>query len=83
MAETVTPTLEELRDVPEAAWLWDGARARIVWANTQGISYFGGVSLFDLIDRPFDFLEPGVEQIALLSRKLRRGQVETALLHFP
>ncbi len=83
MANTVTPTLEDLRDVPEAAWLWDGARARIVWANGPGIAYFGGQSLFDLIDRPFDFLEPGVEQIALLARKLRRGQVETALLHFP
>jgi len=83
VTEVSTPTLEDLRDVPEAAWLWDGARARIVWANTEGIAYFGGASLFDLIDRPFDFLEPGVEQIANLSRSLRRGQVETALLHFP
>ncbi len=83
MADVTTPTLEDLRDVPEAAWLWDGARARIVWANAEGIAYFGGASLFDLIDRPFDFIEPGVEQIANLSRSLRRGQVETALLHFP
>ena len=83
MAEGATPTLEDLRDVPEAAWLWDGQRARIVWANREGIAYFGGGSLFDLIDRPFDFLEPGVERVAALSRSLRRGQVETALLHFP
>jgi PAS domain S-box-containing protein len=83
VTDVTTPTLEDLRDVPEAAWLWDGTRARIVWANTAGIAYFGGASLFDLIDRPFDFLEPGVEQIAALSRSLRRGQVETALLHFP
>ena len=83
MADVTTPTLEDLRDVPEAAWLWDGGRARIVWANAEGIAYFGGASLFDLIDRPFDFIEPGVEQIANLSRSLRRGQVETALLHFP
>ena len=83
MADVSTPTLEDLRDVPEAAWLWDGARARIVWANREGIAYFGGASLFDLLDRPFDFLEPGVEQIANLARSLRRGQVETALLHFP
>src|SRR5882724_6347477 len=61
VAEAATPTLEDLREVPEPAWLWDGARARIVWANAAGISYFGGKSLFDLIDRPFDFLEPGVE----------------------
>lgn len=83
MTEVISPTLEDLRDVPEAAWLWDGARARIVWANREGVAYFGGASLFDLIDRPFDFQEPGVEQIALLSRNLRRGQVESVLLHFP
>jgi len=83
LAERAAPTLEDLRDVPEAAWLWDGARARIVWANAAGISYFEGGTLFDLIDRPFDGLEPGVDQIMSLSRRLRRGQVETALLHFP
>ena len=83
MTEALTPTLEDLREVPEAAWLWDGARARIVWANRAGIAYFGGQSLFDLIDRPFDFAEPGVEQLVNLSRSLRRGQIEARLLHFP
>lgn len=83
MAEALTPTLEDLRDVPEAAWLWDGARARIVWANRAGVAYFGGQSLFDLIDRPFGYSEPGVERITILSRQLARGQVESALLHFP
>ncbi len=83
LADVTAPTLEDLREVPEAAWLWDGARARIVWANPAGIAYFGGASLFDLVDRPFDFTEPGVEQVMNLARSLRRGQVETALLHFP
>lgn len=83
VAEALTPTLEDLRDVPESAWLWDGTRARIVWANRAGIAYFGSESLFDLIDRPFDFAEPGVERIAALARNLRRGQVESVLLHFP
>jgi PAS domain S-box-containing protein len=83
LADVTAPTLEDLREVPEAAWLWDGARARIVWANRAGIAYFGGASLFDLVDRPFDFTEPGVEQVMNLGRSLRRGQVETALLHFP
>jgi PAS domain S-box-containing protein len=83
VAAAVTPTLEDLRDVPEAAWLWDGARARIVWANGPGIAFFSGQTLFDLIDRPFDFLEPGVERVSQLNRSLRRGQVEEALLHFP
>ena len=77
------PTLEDLRNLPEAAWLWDGARGRIVWANPAGVAYFSGESLFDLIDRPFDYAEPGVERIMGLSLSLSRGQIETALLYFP
>ncbi|MGQ0485204.1 MAG: PAS domain S-box protein [Hyphomicrobiales bacterium] len=83
MTEALTPTLEDLREVREAAWLWDAGRARIVWANPAGLGYFGCETLFDLIDRPFDFAEPGVELVAELARSLRRGQVQTALLHFP
>ncbi|MEI7598510.1 MAG: PAS domain-containing sensor histidine kinase [Aestuariivirga sp.] len=83
MADVATPTLEDLRDVPEAAWLWDAGRARIVWANPAGIAFFGGASLFDLIDRPFDEQEPGVEAMMGLSRTLHRGQVETVDLTFP
>jgi PAS domain S-box-containing protein len=77
------PTLEDLRTLASPAWLWDGVRGRIVWANPAGVAYFSGESLFDLIDRPFDLAEPGVEQITALSKKLSRGQVESALLHFP
>ncbi len=77
------PTLEDLRNLPDAAWLWDGARGRVVWANSAGVTYFGGESLFDLIDRPFDYAEPGVERIMALSKLLSRGQVETTLLSFP
>lgn len=77
------PTLEDLRNLSDAAWLWDGARGRIVWANSAGVAYFGGESLFDLIDRPFDYAEPGVERIMGLSQSLSRGQVETTILHFP
>lgn len=83
MANAAAPTLEDLRDVPEAAWLWDAGRVRIVWANPAGIAYFGGASLFDLIDRPFDEQEPGVEALMNLSRSLHRGQVETVELNFP
>jgi len=77
------PTLEDLRTLASPAWLWDGARGRIVWANPAGVAYFGGESLFDLIDRPFDLAEPGVKQITGLSKRLSRGQVESTLLHFP
>jgi len=83
LADVATPTLEDLRDVPEAAWLWDAGRARIVWANPAGIAFFGGASLFDLIDRPFGEQEPGVEAMMNLSRSLHRGQVETVELSFP
>ncbi|HUR43671.1 MAG TPA: PAS domain-containing sensor histidine kinase [Aestuariivirga sp.] len=83
MTVALSPTLEDLRDIPEPAWLWDGARARIAWANPAGITYFGGQSLFDLLDRPFDLREPGVEELAGLTRSLRRGEVENCLLHFP
>ncbi len=83
MSEALGPTLEDLRDVPEAAWLWDGIRARIVWANAAGLAWFGSASLFELVDRPFDFSEPGVERICQFARHLRRGQVERVLLQFP
>jgi PAS domain S-box-containing protein len=77
------PTLDELRSKPEAAWLWDGARGRIVWANKAGIAYFGGEILFDLIDRPFDPAEPGVKQIAEFTEKLTQGESAEANLSFP
>ena len=83
LTEALSPTLEDLRHVPEPAWLWDGARARVVWANAPGIAWFGAQTLFDLIDRLFDSQEGGVSRIAGLARSLRHGQVETCLLHFP
>lgn len=83
MTGAPSPTLEHLREAAEAAWLWDGDRSRIVWANQAAIAYFGGQSLFDLIDRPFDMQEPGVEQLAGLWHSLRQGEVQLCLLHFP
>lgn len=83
MADALTPTLEDLRDAPSPAWLWDGTRARIVWANAPGIGFFGGESLFDLVDRPFDASEDGVGRIVAINASLRRGTVESASLHFP
>lgn len=77
------PTLEDLRQATSPAWLWDGARGRIVWANQAGIKLFDGQSMFDLIDRPFDAREPGIESIAELSSILQRGEIKPALLSFP
>ena len=81
---TGVPTLDALQNAEEAAWLWDGARARIVWANLPGIAFFGGESLFDLIDRRFDRSEPGVARIvALAGELLRPGQSAEEILTFP
>ncbi len=77
------PTLEDLRQAAHAAWLWDGVRGRIVWANSAGIKMFDGQSMFDLIDLPFDGREAGIESIAELTRNLQRGEIKQALLSFP
>ncbi len=77
------PTLEDLRHVAEAAWLWDAARSRIVWANSAGVVLFGGESVFDLVDRPFDRHEAGVARISALANSLQPGEREPAALHFP
>ncbi len=76
-------TLEDLRHASTPAWLWDGARGRIVWANAAGIEHFDGQSVFDLIDRKFDPKEPGIERIAELTQQLQHGERQNALLHFP
>ena len=58
MADVATPTLEDLRNVPEAAWLWDAGRARIVWANPAGIAVWNP-ALEPLLDRLDEFLDQG------------------------
>jgi PAS domain S-box-containing protein len=83
LADSATPTLEDLRDAAEAAWLWDSARARVAWANAAGLAFFDCSSLFEIVDRPFDAAEPGVARIAALARTLSRGQAETVALQFP
>ena len=44
------------------AWLWDAERARIVWANAAGVAWFGGETLFDLIDYLADWLTDETSQ---------------------
>jgi PAS domain S-box-containing protein len=78
-----SPTLEDLRESPAPAWLWDAARGRIIWANRAGVVAFEATSLFDLIDRSFDPKEAGVARIQDLGAKLSRSESERALLHFP
>ena len=77
------PTLEDLRESPAPAWLWDAARGRIIWANRAGVAAFEATSLFDLIDRSFDPKEAGVARVQELGTKLGRSESQRALLHFP
>ena len=77
------PTLEQLRLAPEAAWLWDAARGRLVWANQPAIAAFGGQSIFDLVDRPFDLAEPGIVDLAVLVTTLSRQNPQEVALGFP
>ena len=76
-------TLEDLRKAADAAWLWDGMRGRLVWANAAGIAAFDGQSVFDLIDRVFDPLEAGIAEIAALTRTLKRDEIKLTSLEFP
>ena len=76
-------SLDELRQSPDAAWLWDIARARVVWANPAGVAAFEAESLFDLIDRVFDPVEPGIMSLADLQKSLVVGEVQMAVLEFP
>ena len=79
----VIPTLEDLRNGEAAAWLWDAARSRLVWANPAGVAAFDGQSIFDVIDRRFDGAEPGIAEISRLSKTLTRGEIAEAELAFP
>ena len=76
-------TLEDLRQDASPAWLWDAARGRIVWANAAGVAALGGESVFDLVDRPFDPLDPAVQEIREQVAALQPGQVRQTRLSLP
>jgi PAS domain S-box-containing protein len=83
MSAATKPTLDDLRHVPEPVWLWDAERRRIVWANEPGLTAFGCKSLYEIVDRPFDRNDPGVERLAGLVADLSWGQHRKVLLHLP
>lgn len=83
LTATPQPTLETLRTADAPAWLWDGARGRIVWANAAGVKLFDGETVFDLVDRPFDGREPGVQRIKEIVQALNPGESTDAQLLFP
>jgi signal transduction histidine kinase/PAS domain-containing protein len=83
MTISASQKLDELRTSTHAAWLWDAARGRVVWANAAGVSAFECQSLFDLIDRPFDLREEGVARVSELASQLKSGEARAADLAFP
>ncbi len=83
MSEKLTYNLKALRDSNEASFLWDIDRSRVVWANSAGTKLFEAFSLFDLIDRPFDKNEAGVQVLRALNGKLVPGQIQHEKLAFP
>jgi len=77
------PTLAEVMSSENPAWLWDGDRARIVWANAQGVRWSGGETLFDLIDQPFDAEDETILRIKAMAHELPHGQVARETLRLP
>ena len=67
------PTPESLRHVPRPAWLWDGERRRLAWANRAALALFDEDSLLELIDRPFAPRDPMVAKLAEAADDVRNG----------
>ena len=76
------PTLDDLSQAAEPAWLWDAERLRVVWANRGAIVMWGGETLFDLIDRRFSTADPGVARLGELFKQLAPGQWTDSQLAF-
>ncbi|MEE4236691.1 MAG: ATP-binding protein [Anderseniella sp.] len=82
MTQTTAPNLDDLNTLTAPAWLWDGERMRVVWANRAGVQFFGCSSLFDLIDMPFDDTDPGVARVRELARQVKRGESWQEVISF-
>ncbi len=82
MSVETAPSLDELNTAATPAWLWDGARLRIVWANAAGLAVFGCESLFDLIDMPFDETDPGAGRVSELARTAEIGESWQEIVSF-
>jgi PAS domain S-box-containing protein len=72
--------LASLRASPNPAWLWDGLRNRVVWANQPAILLFEGQSLFDVVDQHFDPEEPAIRTLAETLASLTPGETKTIVL---
>ena len=63
----------------QPAWLWDGARGRIVFANAAALAHWGEASLTDLVDRRFSPGDPEAARPGLAAR-LRDGRAGTVVI---
>jgi PAS domain S-box-containing protein len=81
--QVTAPTLAEFMSSQRPAWLWDAERARIVWANAEGVRWLGGETLFDIIDQPFDAEDEAVARIKALARELPHGATAHETLRLP
>ncbi len=70
--------LERLRHSMKPAFLWDVGRHRLVWANTAAVRFFRAHSLTELVERPFDSREAGVQALARAARDLVAGAAKEA-----
>jgi PAS domain S-box-containing protein len=82
VSDVTAPSLDDLNTLRAPAWLWDGERLRVVWANPPGVAFFGCKSLYDLVDTPFDEQDPGVARVRELSGKVRRGESWQEMVSF-
>jgi len=82
MTESSAPSLDVLLKSNDPAWLWDGERSRIVWANVAGTSWFGVENLFDLLDVRFDTDEESIATIKDLTERLPRAEEASVVLQF-
>ena len=79
---TITPSLDELNQSDMPAFLWDGGRRRVVWANSPGIHYFAADSLFDLIERRFGAGDAGAAGLGEIAGEIHVGEMREEELSF-
>lgn len=73
--------LKHLLAASAPAWLWDGQLGIILWANRNGVAFWGEVDLVRLTERRFDHAMPGIARIrALAGEDFRDGERAETLL---
>ncbi|HHI81681.1 MAG TPA: PAS domain-containing protein, partial [Rhizobiales bacterium] len=82
MTKTCAPSLDDLLALQNPAWLWDGDRSRIVWANRAAVDWFGCQSMFEVLDVVFSPDEPSVRELDRIAARLPRGEKVVTALSF-